>query len=45
VDDGIALTLQHGLRKAALGGIVVDHENGLCHGFGPFNITVSAGPR
>ena len=44
VDDGIALTLQHGLREAALGRIVVDHENGLGHGT-PFNITVTAGPR
>ena len=44
VYDGIALALQHGLSEAALGRIVVDHENGLGHGT-PFNITVTAGPR
>ena len=31
MDDGVAFTVQDGLDQAALGWIVIDHQNGLGH--------------
>ena len=42
VNDLIALAVQHGLHKAALRRIIVDHQNGLGHGK---NTPSSAGPH